>query len=474
MDQSRGKNTLPSGRRGQSESVGLILVFSMVVIGASVVVVFGATAMADSEEALSVDRAEKSMTQFGSQAALVALGNTDIQRTSLPRADKGDYTVKADAGWMNVSYHTGSDDEVKVFNESMGAVVYDIGEERISYQGGGVWRSSGQGQAVMVSPPDFHYQDRTLTLPLILIRGEGSPHSAAQITHQTTDTHYPIPADEDFQNPVNGTEVNVTLQSEYYKGWGAYFETRTNGEVTYDHDRNVTMISLIPEFDENFDNALATTDPDGINVNGNGGEPSPSEEGANYPIIDAEIERMIDDCQTNGCTNIPTRITSDGTYWTNGDHSSSITVDNPGGDVKIIINGDYEPGNVEVRGVAPDNSVDVYVKGDFIMGGGEEYNVDEGDPDDTSVSLHSDGEVVFGGNPDFVGLIYAPQSECTINGGPTITGGAVCKSLTDNGNPSQFNYDSSVNDIDLDVAPADAVRLQYLHVTTNEIEITSG
>ena len=61
--------------RGQSELVGLILVFGMVIAGATTVVVFGASAISDSQETLSVQRAEKSLTQLDSKAALVALGS---------------------------------------------------------------------------------------------------------------------------------------------------------------------------------------------------------------------------------------------------------------------------------------------------------------------------------------------------------------------------------------------------------------
>jgi len=56
----------------------------------------------------------------------------------------------------------------------------------------------------------------------------------------------------------------MTVQSQYYKGWGQYFEERTDGEVQYDHDRNVVNMTLISPLEiarlENAATALTASD----------------------------------------------------------------------------------------------------------------------------------------------------------------------------------------------------------------------
>ncbi|MEF8782698.1 MAG: hypothetical protein V5A54_06365, partial [Haloarculaceae archaeon] len=46
-------------------------------------------------------------------------------------------------------------------------------------------------------------------------------------------------------NPLDNHLVKVTVQSDYYIGWGRYFEDRTDGEVEYDHSRNIVNLTLV-------------------------------------------------------------------------------------------------------------------------------------------------------------------------------------------------------------------------------------
>jgi hypothetical protein len=141
--------------------------------------------------------------------------------------------------------------------------------------------------------------------------------------------------------------------------------------------------------------------------------------------------------------------------------------------VSIVVNGDYEPETVEILNVDNPHTVTAYVREDFNLKQNKgTYNDDNGDPSEASVIIHSDGEFVANGQSSFTGLIYAPKSDCTINANPSINGGLVCQTYTDNGKPAtDFNYSSDVNDIRLDVQSDDITRLQYLHVTTNIITV---
>jgi hypothetical protein len=467
--------------RGQSEVIGLILVFGLVIGGATTVVVLGAGAIGDSQEALSDQRAEKALTQLDSKASLVALGSSDIQSIALPSRGSARYNIEQDAGWMNVSIDESSGGDTEIFNQSLGALVYENGNTRIAYQGGGVWRSTGEGSGVMVSPPEFHYRERTLTLPNIAISGSDSINGRAEISHANTVKHFPDPSRSDFSNPVEGDAINLTVHSEFYEAWGAYFETRTGGDVRYDHSREIAQITLVPPFDESYENAVATTDPNGITVNGADPPPTPNEEGANYPVVDSRIEDQISECQAvpSPCTtSIPDPISSPGTYFVDGDYSGSLDVDSPGGNVTVVINGELEPSETDYTSITDPHRVTVMVREDFDLS--DDYNLNDGDAYESTVMLHSDGEFNRNGNSLYVGLVYAPRSHCDQNGGgpppppPNIRGGVVCESIDINGNPNKIEFDPAINDIGLGLTGDDVTQLQYLHVTINEITISGS
>jgi hypothetical protein len=217
------------------------------IAGATVVVVLGAAAMDDTQQRLSEQRAEKVMTQLDSKASLVALGETESQRISYSRDSGERFRVVNGTGWLRVNIiNKTTDATTTMLNDSMGEVVFDRQDTRIAYQGGGVWRQEGAG-SVMVSPPEFHYRGATLTLPLVSVTGDSLLGRSAFIsTNGSTERAFPDESlSEEWTNPLDNHEIYVTVQSRYYEAWGRYFETRTDGDVVYDHPNNRATIELV-------------------------------------------------------------------------------------------------------------------------------------------------------------------------------------------------------------------------------------
>lgn len=274
-------------RRGQSNLVGLVLIIAITIIGMTVVVAFGTSALLDSQSATELDRAEQAMAKMDSKISFTSLGASQRQRVHLPQGRSGtSITLEEDAGWMNVSIRNGTDNSVRirVLNESMGAVIYENGRQDVTlaFQGGGVWRKDDAG-ASMVSPPEFHYWtnegDPTLTLPLVVVRGDGTVNGDVRVSKDgPTVNKFPVPGDANRSNPLTEGEVNITIHSEYYQAWGAFFDDRTDGNVTYDHDRNVAMISLVIPTDgerTGIKSAVESTDAgEDLELQGSGNAPA--------------------------------------------------------------------------------------------------------------------------------------------------------------------------------------------------------
>jgi hypothetical protein len=276
------------GDRGQSSPVGYALVLGVVVVAVVTTVALGSAALNDAQGESSVARAEQTMTLFDSRTAQVALGESSVHTVGLGGTE-GTYAVDPTAGSISIvqldcddGNADGNGDEnddnddvvsntptndLSVEDDAyimepvpLGRVTYTTGSTTLAYEGGGVWRTDRQGDARMISPPEFHYRGATLTLPIVLTRGTGGGSGAqtrARVTDAGSHTQvFPSSARnfpgrcgaELFTNPVEDGTVFVQVQSEYYRAWGEYFETRTDGEVTYpaglDDVVRVELVSL--------------------------------------------------------------------------------------------------------------------------------------------------------------------------------------------------------------------------------------
>lgn len=230
--------------RAQTETIGVVLLLGITVIGVGVVVVAAGGALETAQDQSAVQRAEQSMSLFDARSALVALGRSDSQAVSMARSQGGTYRVQPDAGRIVVTKTT-NDSSTEFVNESLGAVVYEHADTEVAYQGGGVWRSAGAG-SVMVSAPEFDYQDATLTLPVILVRG-GTDTAAGGPTARVSpaDVGDPVFPDATRSNPLEDGNMTVTVESEYYRGWASFFRERTTGEVTVFPDEQRVELELI-------------------------------------------------------------------------------------------------------------------------------------------------------------------------------------------------------------------------------------
>ncbi|MFB6102832.1 MAG: hypothetical protein ABEJ73_09730 [Haloplanus sp.] len=236
-------------RRAQSEPLGVILVIGLVIVSTTAVVTFGFSAIEDVQAQSELDRAENGMTLLDSRLSTVALGDAESQAITLPTSNGG-YTVDSDAGTIRIVHrnYDGSNDATLVSNTSLGAIVYRSGDASIAYQGGGVWRKYSDGSTQMVSPPEFHYRRGTLTFPLIRIQGNGSAGGLTTVSARSPGNGQPVypstetyPNDDHYRNPVENGTVEVTIWSEYAEAWGSYFNTRTDGNVTYSGSNQVTV-----------------------------------------------------------------------------------------------------------------------------------------------------------------------------------------------------------------------------------------
>ena len=236
------------------------------VAGTTVIVAVGSSGLTQTRQQAALAQSEQSMTLVDSRAAEVALGGASTQSVPLGDGGGGQYSVDSDAGWLRITHvnYTDPAQNETVYNASLGSLVYENGDTTVAYQGGGVWRTQDNG-TVMLSPPEFHYMGSTLTLPIVRVRGDGggggsmpkaTVSSSSSARHVFPNTTVPDPTvdgegapyDEGnapYANPVENGTVYVTVNSEHYRGWKQYFETRTDGEVFVSGPNQVTVVLVV-------------------------------------------------------------------------------------------------------------------------------------------------------------------------------------------------------------------------------------
>ena len=261
--------------RGQSELVGAVLILGLTLTGSALVVAFGSSALSDAEQNSQIGSAEHAMTQFDSRTSLVGLGGSSVQRVNLGASGTDTSVhVEGNRGWIRIRVINASTDSIEdeVMNQSLGIVEYENGDTTVAYQGGGVWKNT-PGGATMVSPPEFHYHERTLTLPLVVVGGEDTVSDRLEITRNgSADPKFPLDGNPDRTNPLSEGKINVTVGSAYYEAWGEFFEQRTGGEVSYDHENeSVTITLVVPSNRPKVTQALASTSSETLIIKGSGG-----------------------------------------------------------------------------------------------------------------------------------------------------------------------------------------------------------
>ena len=389
--------------RGQSDIIGLVLLLGLVIAGVTAVVAFGSIAIQDTRQSASVANAEASMTQFDSQAALVAYGSAENQRVELPSTSRSSVSLDETAGSLTITV-TDQTTATVVADETitLGTVRYEEGDQTVAYQGGGVWRKSSGGGSRMVSPPEFHYRvddagEPTLTLPLVTVAGNGGGGSVQLQKAGPTDTTV-----LGVSNPLQQGEIDITVESAYYEAWGRFFEQRTSGRVTYDHPNEAVTITLVAPSETGKVKSSIVSDAGTLGLSNNGDVDSYNSSVGPYPSAPDDRASVVVDGDFVPSNNIRVK----GEVRAAGDASVSNNIQVDG--VTVVgeesdLSNNPTFGDVYSTGGDLDVSGSVDFQDDVLVGG----SVTHFDSASVAGSLYADGDVIVNKNADIDGDVVA-------------------------------------------------------------------
>ncbi|WMW21559.1 hypothetical protein RE476_09180 [Methanolobus mangrovi] len=275
-----GKN-LSGNKLAVSSVVGIVVMLAITLLSIGIMILYTMPAIDSMQDMAKAQKIEQAFTVFDSRTSKAALGESPLQTTELSlmggnievMGDDDAYNesrimiigLSSNSTWYNDFYQNRSywnawaDYENKTdfagFNASMGKIVYTYNDRIIAYEGGGVWSRYPTGGTIMISPPEFHFNGETLTLPIMQIIGNTSVAG-------TTDASITVESSNDpeilfpntnlnsiFVNPLDLDKIIIYIQSEFYDGWADYAETLISTTATLDHANRTAILDLdtVPE-----------------------------------------------------------------------------------------------------------------------------------------------------------------------------------------------------------------------------------
>lgn len=240
---------------GASPVIGVLLMFALTIISISAMLVYSVPMISDLQDDAQAQKIEQGFTILDSRTSKVALGESPLQTTSVSliggSINVNDDTVDDKSNIRIVITNLTNPGASEDFNCSFGTIEYTKDNQRIAYEGGGVWsKHEGSGGSVMISPPEFHYNGETLTLPIMSITGRSSSSGNGDTSISVSSDNKPSvlfpnsSISSSRKNPVTLDKVHIYIKSQYYDAWADYADTMIYTTATLDHENTTAIIEL--------------------------------------------------------------------------------------------------------------------------------------------------------------------------------------------------------------------------------------
>ncbi len=267
-----------SNNEAVSSVVGIVIILAITLLSIAIILLYTTPAINNLENMAEAQKIEQAFTVFDSRASKASLGESPLQITGINQmggtlevmGDSLAYNesqimiviLSSSSSWYNEYYnnHTSWNSWKKYktkpdfsgYNSTipMGKIRYTSGDRIIAYEGGGVWSKYENGGTVMISPPEFHYNIQTLTLPVMKISGNTSVSGTTDTSIKVSSSNKPVilfpnvNLNNNFTNPLKADEIIIYINSEFYEGWAKYAETLTGTSVALDHENQTAILQL--------------------------------------------------------------------------------------------------------------------------------------------------------------------------------------------------------------------------------------
>lgn len=202
----------------------MVLLIVLVLLGSTVVVVLGASAISDAQSDTRIEAAQHQLQRL--DAELSALSGSDArQRVEFDAATElsGDYRIDR-SGYVNVTV-----DATKAcsFQQELTSVIFEDSQGRtVGYEAGGVWRAGLDGSTAL-STPDVTFEDGTLDVSIVNLTGhvDRRTNVARKNVTATRNRSASFAAAVRQGECVRPDNVTIWVKSRFQTGWHNYLES---------------------------------------------------------------------------------------------------------------------------------------------------------------------------------------------------------------------------------------------------------
>ncbi|KCZ71769.1 hypothetical protein ANME2D_01824 [Candidatus Methanoperedens nitroreducens] len=237
--------------KAASEVIGHVIILGLTITGVALIALIGVPSIFSLQDMANIRNAEQAFTVLDSRASIALLGESPMQVVDI-NLGGGTLAVKPNGTGRESYMIIGRENEGDTIIIPMGKMEYRLGDRIVAYEGGGVWSKYPSGGSVMLSPPEFHYNGRTLTLPAINIAGDaaigGKGAAAVYLKKNGTKVIFPDPYQgTNRTNPINSSisgTIYVNVTSDFYDAWADYARSLLYTKVRTDENNRTASIEL--------------------------------------------------------------------------------------------------------------------------------------------------------------------------------------------------------------------------------------
>lgn len=200
-----------------SETVGFILMFSIVILSMSMIYILGYPILQEHIESSVFENAQQSFIVLQSDMKRVAFEQVPVKTMKIKLHSS---TISVDnRSSILISYN---DSTLHSDNYSTGEIEFTKNEKVLTYENGGLWMVQPPSGAIMVSKPPIYTgminNDNMTTIGVISVQGRRSTGGNGIVSiimeHDSSD----------LIKPSEKVDVTVTINSVYSRQWARYLE----------------------------------------------------------------------------------------------------------------------------------------------------------------------------------------------------------------------------------------------------------
>jgi type II secretory pathway pseudopilin PulG len=193
--------------RAVSNTIAVVLLFGIAIIGALLVVTLGGSAADEVRQQNDMEVAQQSMQDLSNRLAALKTGGDRTASFAFPDGMQGDTEVLHTTTINLTAY---GENACTTGDVDIATLAYENSDgELVGYEAGGVWRSYPDGGSTMVSPPEINYRNGRLQLSMSDIEGQMSSRVEAQPVGDAAVQREPDPGpvrQQDCRSAQRGTD----------------------------------------------------------------------------------------------------------------------------------------------------------------------------------------------------------------------------------------------------------------------------